>query len=241
MSFFESANFIDAFRDGGCFIFEGEDDPPEVPETENKDGDEQASEPATEDTSENTEQPEAQSEQPKEQNDTPEDLKQNTADTVNSDSQKKVNKPTLNADQIAKKFKESGALKQVLTYAGKFLRNKKGATERDVLPYIKSGIEKFCQQQAFSTDPTEIANAIKAVTNSLGATHAKAEQAKAAEAAKKQKAQQAQAAQKQGGGEGAGGDASGGEAPAGGNEAPSGGEEAPATPDAGGGEEAPKE
>lgn len=227
MSFFESTDFIDVFRNGGCFIFEGEDDPPEVPETENNDGDEQASEPATEETSEHTEQPEAQSEQPKEQNDTPEDLKQNTADTVNSDSQKKVNKPTLNADQIAKKFKESGALKQVLAYAGKFLRNKKGATERDILPYIKSGIEKFCQQQAFNTDPTEIANAIKAVTNSLGATHAKAEQAKAAEAAKKQKAQQAQAAQKQGG--------------EGGGEAPAGAEEAPASPDAGGGEEAPKE
>lgn len=224
MSFFESTDFIDSFRNGGCFIFEGEDDPPEVPETENNDGgDEQTSDPTTGETSENTKQPKEQPEQPKEQNDTPEDLKQNTADTVNSDSQKTVHKPTLNADHIAKKFKESGAMKQVLAYAGKFLRNKKGATERDILPYIKSGIEKFCQQQAFNTNPEEIANAIKSVTNSLGMKHAKAEQAKAAEAAKAKKAQDAKAAQQK---------------PA---EAPSGGgEEAPETPDAGG-EEASQE
>ena len=232
MSFFESADFVEAFRNGGCFIFEGEDDPPEVPDVEPSEepAEETPAEPA-EAPAEATEQTEEQkpAEQPEETS-TPDDLKQNTAETVNSDSQKKVNKPTLNADQIAQKFKESGAMKQVMAYAGQKLQGQKDLKEKDILPYIKAGIEKFCQQQSFNTNPEEIANAIKSVTNSLGMKHAKAEQAKAAEAEKAKKAQEAKATQSQGG-----------EAPAGEEEAPSGGgEEAPKAPDAGG-EEAPQE
>ena len=232
MSFFKSADFVEAFRNGGCFIFEGEDDPPEVPDVEpSEEPAEETPEEPAEAPAEATEQTEEQQpdEQP-EKTSTPDDLKQNTAETINSDSQKKVNKPTLNADQIAQKFKESGAMKQVLAYAGQKLQGQKDLKEKDILPYIKAGIEKFCQQQSFNTNPEEIANAIKSVTNSLGMKHAKAEQAKAAEAEKAKKAQEAKAAQSQGG-----------EAPSGGEEAQSGGgEEAPEAPDAGG-KEAPQE
>ena len=231
MSFFESADFVDAFRNGGCFIFEGEDDPPEVPDVEPSEEpaedtpEETAEEPtdATEQTEEQPDTSDAPSQEETEPTETPDDLKQNTAETVNSDSQTKVNKPTLDADQIAKKFKESGAMKQVLAYAGQKLHGQKDLKEKDIFPYIKAGIEKFCQQQAFNTNPEEIANAIKSVTNSLGMKHAKAEQAKAAEAAKAKKAQEAKAAQQKQA-----------EAPSG------GGEETSETPDAGG-EEAPKE
>lgn len=230
MSFFESAEFVDAFRNGGCFIFEGEDDPPEVPDVEPSEepAEDTPEEPADTSAKATEEQPDtsdapSQEEEETEPTETPDDLKQNTAETVNSDSQTKVNKPTLDADQIAKKFKESGAMKQVLAYAGQKLHGQKDLKEKDIFPYIKAGIEKFCQQQAFNTNPEEIANAIKSVTNSLGMKHTKAEQAKAAEAEKAKKAQEAKAAQQK---------------PA---EAPSGGgEKAPETPDAGG-EEAPQE
>ena len=248
MSFYDTADFIEAFRNGGCFIFEGEEGNPDVTEEapedaslENTEGtdEEQSTEgtptPDTPDTPTNDKQP--QGEESTEVS-IPDDVKETSADTVNTDEPSQ-SKQSLDADQIAEEFKKSGALKQTIQYAMNAIKGrgqtvtesaggKNGITLKMLLPYIKAGIEKFCQKHEFMTNVSEMAKAIMITLKSLDAKEVQKEKMKAAQA--KKAAEQKEAAQQSQGDEGSAPEAGGEEAPA---------EEAPA-PDEGG-EEAPEQ
>ena len=248
MSFYDTADFIEAFRNGGCFIFEGEEGNPDVTEEapedaslENTEGtDEKTSTEGTPTPGEQTNNKQPQGEESTEVS-IPDDVKETSADTVNTDEPSQ-SKQSLNADQIAEEFKKSGALKQTIQYAMNAMNaikgrgqtvtesagGKNGITLKMLLPYIKAGIEKFCQQHEFMTNVSEMAKAIMITLKSLDAKEVQKEKMKAAQA--KKAAEQKEAAQQSQGDEGSAPEAGGEEAPA---------EEAPAQDD--GGEEAPEQ
>ena len=245
MSFYDTADFIEAFRNGGCFIFEGEEGNPDVTEEAPEDASLENTEGTDEEQStEDTPTPDAPTndKQPQDEESTevsiPDDVKETSADTVNTDEPSQ-SKQSLDADQIAEEFKKSGALKQTIQYAMNAIKGrgqtvtesaggKNGITLKMLLPYIKAGIEKFCQKHEFMTNVSEMAKAIMITLKSLDAKEVQKEKMKAAQA--KKAAEQKEAAQQSQGDEGSAPEAGGEEAPA---------EEAPA-PDEGG-EEAPEQ
>lgn len=248
MSFYDTADFIEAFRNGGCFIFEGEEGNPDVTEEAPEDASLENTEGTNEEQStKGTPTPDepTNNEQPQGEESTeasiPDDVKETSADTVNTDEPSQ-SKQSLDADQIAEEFKKSGALKQTIQYAMNAIKGrgqtvtesaggKNGITLKMLLPYIKAGIEKFCQKHEFMTNVSEMAKAIMITLKSLDAKEVQKEKIKAAHA--KKAAEQKEAAQQSQGSEGGEGSAP----EAGGEEAPA--EEAPA-PDEGG-EEAPEQ
>lgn len=208
MGFFDTVDFIDEFAKGGCFIFEGEEgdaptppdtdkenpqDPPEneaatdTPPTEDNGADGQTPTPPDNNSPDQAEPPQQ----------TPTDLKQNTADTVNSEDQSKGTM-FVNADTIAQQFIKSGALQKTVQYAvGKLTGRGPSATQPQaktesvampkitlsmIQPYIKAAVEKFCQMSTFRTNVAEMAKAIMELTKSLGVSHVEKEKAKAAKA-----------------------------------------------------------
>lgn len=227
MAFYDSADFVDAFRNGGCFIFEGEEGDPDVTEEAPEDTSVEKAEGDTTDegnngesSDENTE--ENAEEQPADDSPEPEVDQVNTAETVNSDDNT-ASRPRMNADQIVKAFIGAKQLAPTLQYAYKCIGNAKQITLKMVEPYIRAAVEKFCGEK-FNTTVEDIANAISSIVKSLGAKHVQKIKAMAAKAEKNKENKEAES---QGG---SGGD----EAPAeGDDEAPT--EAAPA--EKGGGEE----
>lgn len=208
MGFYDTVDFIDAFAKGGCFIFEGEEgDAPTPPDTDKEnpqdppENEAATDTPPTEDNATDSQTPtppdgnSPKKVEPPQQ--TPPDLQQNTADTVNSDDQSKGT-TFVNADTIAQQFIKSGALKKTVQYAiGKLTGRGPSATQPQVKtesvsmpkitlsmiqPYIKAAVEKFCQMSTFRTNVAEMAKAIMELTKSLGVSHVEKEKAKAAKA-----------------------------------------------------------
>ena len=245
MSFYDTADFIEAFRNGGCFIFEGEEGNPDKTEEAPEDASLEETEGPDENQSpEGTPTPdEPTNEEPQQDQESPEvsipdDVKETSAETVNTDEPSQ-SKQSLDADQIAEEFKKSGALKQTVQYAVNAIKGsgqpvtestggKNGIKLKMLLPYIKAGIEKFCQKHEFMTNVSEMAKAIMITLKSLDANEVQKEKMKAAQA--KKAAEQKEAEPQSQGDEGSAPEAGGEEAPA---------EEAPA-PDEGG-EEAPEQ
>jgi hypothetical protein len=247
MAFYDTADFIEAFRNGGCFIFEGEDDNKEPSKetdevTERESGNNTPAEPA-----ENTDESPAEDTPAEEAPVEEEPTEQTTADApaaepgdVNADGSVK-GKESYTADQIVKEFKSSGAEKAVLQYACSKLQGGKvslqeGAggkptiTLRMLLPYIKAGIEKFCQKQTFTTSVAEMAKAVMRELKSLSAEEVQKQKAKAAQAQKQAARQQEKKEQQQ-----EGGNANAEAAPPADDDA--GGGKAPTAPDEGSEEE----
>lgn len=233
MSFYDTADFIESFRNGGCFIFEGEDE-----QTDNQKGDPDVTEEDPEDASlEETEgtdapkptqkDPDAETQNPNEDSNISDDLKETDAGNVNTD-QPSQSKQNYGADQIVSDYKSSGALRMTLQYAMKSIGKVDQLKIKMLLPYIKAGIEQFCQKHEFNTTVDEIAKAIMITLKSLDAKEVQKEKMKAAQA--KKAAEQKEATQQSQGDEGSAPEAGGEEAPA---------EEAPA-PDEGG-EESPEQ
>ena len=217
MAFYDTADFIEAFRNGGCFIFEGEDDNKEPSKetdevTERESDDDTPAEPV-EDTDESPDEDTPAEEAPVEEEPTEQTAADATAaepGDVNTDGSVK-GKESYTADQIVKEFKSSGAEKAVLQYASSKLQGGKvslqeGAggkptiTLRMLLPYIKAGIEKFCQKQTFTTSVAEMAKAVMRELKSLSAEEVQKQKAKAAQAQKQAARQQAKKEQQQEGG-----------------------------------------
>ena len=252
MAFYDTPDFIEAFRNGGCFIFEGEDgseEPKEdsAPEETETPSEEPSEKPAGE--PQEGEQPQDQpQDQPPPEAEPPasDDVKSADPEAVNTDDDTQ-GKQTLTADEIVKEFKESGALQATLKYAMSHINGGKVAmqegvggkqtiTLRTLLPYIKAGVEKFCQKQTFSTSVAEMAKAVMQVLKSLSAKEVQKEKMKAAEAKKQEEKKQSEEQQQE---QSAPAQDDGGEAPA---EAPSGGgEEAPAPAEGDSEEAAPPE
>ena len=252
MAFYDTPDFIEAFRNGGCFIFEGEDgseEPKEdsAPEETETPSEEPSEKPAGE--PQEGEQPQDQpQDQPPPEAEPPvsDDVKAADPEAVNTDDDTQ-GKQTLTADEIVKEFKESGALQATLKYAMSHINGGKVAmqegvggkqtiTLRTLLPYVKAGVEKFCQKQTFSTSVSEMAKAVMQVLKSLSAKEVQKEKMKAAEAKKQEEKKQAEEQQQE---QSAPSQDAGGEAPA---EAPSGGgEEAPAPAEGDAEEAAPPE
>ncbi len=205
MAFYDTADFIDAFRNGGCFIFEGEEDDNEESNdstdevTERESSDDTPAEP-----DDGTPDEETPTEQPKQDDPVPptENTQAADPDAVNTDDNNK-GKQTFTADQIVQEFKKSGAEKATLQYAMSKLKGGRvslqegtsGAqtiTLRMLLPYIKAGIEKFCQKQSFATSVSEMAKAVMAELKSLSAAEVQKQKAKAAEVQKQAAQKKAQ-------------------------------------------------
>lgn len=241
MGFYDTVDFIDAFAKGGCFIFEGEEgDAPTPPDTDKEnpqdppENEAATDTPPTEDNASDGQTPTPpddnspkQAEPPQQ---TPTDLKQNTADTVNSEDQSKGTM-FVNADTIAQQFIKSGALKKTVQYAiGKITGRGPSAKTESVSmpkitlsmiqPYIKAAVEKFCQMSTFRTNVAEMAKAIMELTKSLGVSHVEKEKAKAAKAQQIADKKQEKSKQPEGGAPAGteasteqGGEPSGGDAP----------------------------
>ena len=241
MAFYDTPDFIEAFRNGGCFIFEGEDGTEEPKEDSAPEETEETSEEPSEEPAEKPQDGEQQQDQPppappEAEPPASDDVKAADPDAVNTDDDTQ-GKQTLTADEIVKEFKESGALQATLKYAMSHINGGKVAmqegvggkqtiTLRTLLPYVKAGVEKFCQKQTFSTSVAEMAKAVMQVLKSLSTKEVQKEKMKAAEAKKQEEKKQAEEQQqKQPQEQSAPAQDAGGEAPA---EAPSGGEEAPA-------------
>lgn len=247
MAFYDTPDFIDAFRNGGCFIFEGEDGSEEPKEDSAPEETETPSEEPSEEPAEEPQEGEQPPPAPPEaEPPASDDVKAADPEAVNTDDDNQ-GKQTLNADEIVKEFKESGALQATLKYAMSHINGGKVAmqegvggkqtiTLRTLLPYVKAGVEKFCQKQTFSTSVAEMAKAVMQVLKSLSAKEVQKEKMKAAEAKKQEEKKQAEAKQQE---QSAPAQDAGGEAPA---EAPSGGgEEAPAPAEGDAEEAAPTE
>jgi hypothetical protein len=197
MAYSINDDFIEAFRNGGCFIFEGEGDSEEpkedsAPEETETPSEEPSEEPAKE--PQDGEQPQDQPPQAPPEAEPPasDDVKAADPEAVNTDDDTQ-GKQTLTADEIVKEFKESGALQATLKYAMSHINGGKVAmqegvggkqtiTLRTLLPYVKAGVEKFCQKQTFSTSVSEMAKAVMQVLKSLSAKEVQKEKMKAAEA-----------------------------------------------------------
>ena len=251
MAFYDTPDFIEAFRNGGCFIFEGENDNKEPGKetdevTERESDDDTPAEPAEEPQDGEQQQDQPPPAPPEAEPTASDDVKATDPEAVNTDDNNQ-GKQTLTADEIVKEFKESGALQATLKYAMSHINGGKVAmqegvggkqtiTLRTLLPYIKAGVEKFCQKQTFSTSVAEMAKAVMQVLKSLSAKEVQKEKMKAAEAKKQEEKKQAEAKQQE---QSAPAQDAGGESPA---EAPSGGgEEAPAPAEGDAEEAAPPE
>ena len=232
MSFYDTAEFIEAFRNGGCFMFEADEGDPDV--TEEDPEDTSLEETEGDDTDEATENTDADAEPPttddtaEDEVDLPDDAKESSADTVNTDEPSQ-SKQSLTADQIAEEFKKTGALKMTVAYAMKSIGKTNKVTLKMLMPYIKAGIEKFCQKQEFITNVSEMAKAVMVTLKSLDANEVQKEKMKAAQA--KKAAEQKETAQQSKESEGGAPEDGGDEAPA-----PDEGGEDVAPPDEGGAE-----
>ena len=254
MAFYDTPDFIEAFRNGGCFIFEGEDgfeEPKEdsAPEETETPSEEPSEEPAEEPQDGEQQQDQPPPAPPEAEPPASDDVKAADPEAVNTDDDNQ-GKQTLTADEIVKEFKESGALQATLKYAMSHINGGKVAmqegvggkqtiTLRTLLPYIKAGVEKFCQKQTFSTSVAEMAKAVMQVLKSLSTKEVQKEKMKAAEAKKQEEKKQAEEKQQE---QSAPSQDAGGEAPA---EAPSGGgeeeeEEEEEAPSEGGEESTPE-
>lgn len=204
MAFYDSVDFIDAFRNGGCFIFEGEEGDPDVTEEAPEDTSVEKAEESTPDegnegksADENTE--ESTEGQPADDSPEPEVDQVNTAETVNSDDNT-ASRPRMNADQIVKAFMGAKQLAPTLQYAYKCIGNAKQITLKMVEPYIRAAVEKFCGEK-FNTTVEDIANAISSIVKSLGAKHVQKIKAMAAKAEKNKENKEAESHGESGGDE----------------------------------------
>lgn len=233
MAFYDTADFIDQFRNGGCFIFEGEEDQEPEQEQSPDESEDEVTERQSDDEPDNgaADVPPPPPEPPQS-----DDVKATDPEAVNTDDENK-GKQTLTADEVVNEFKKSGALKATMQYAMTHLKgSKQTITLRTLLPYVKAGVEKFCQKQTFSTSVAEMAKAIMEILKGLSTKEVQKAKMKAAEAKKQQEKKQAEEQQQQ---QSAPSQDAGGESPP---EAPSGGDEkAPAPADGDAEKEAPQE
>lgn len=233
MAFYDTADFIDQFRNGGCFIFEGEEDQESEQEQSKDESEDEVTERQSNDEPDNGAEDVPPPPPEPQQSD---DVKATDPEAVNTDDENK-GKQTLTADEVVNEFKKSGALKATMQYAMTHLKgSKQTITLRTLLPYVKAGVEKFCQKQTFSTSVAEMAKAIMEILKGLSTKEVQKAKMKAAEAKKQQEKKQAEEQQQK---QSAPAPEAGGKAPA---EAPSGGDEkAPAPADGDAEKEAPPE
>lgn len=233
MAFYDTADFIDQFRNGGCFIFEGEEDQEPEQEQSQDESEDEVTERQSDDEPDNGA---ADVPPPPPEPQQSDDVKATDPEAVNTDDENK-GKQTLTADEVVNEFKKSGALKATMQYAMTHLKgSKQTITLRTLLPYVKAGVEKFCQKQTFSTSVAEMAKAIMEILKGLSTKEVQKAKMKAAEAKKQQEKKQAEEQQQK---TSAPDPEAGGKSPA---EAPSGGDEkAPAPADGDAEKEAPQE
>lgn len=190
-------DFIEAFRNGGCFIFEGEEDKAPGPEeASDKQPDEtsDSTEPSTEETpaedNQETEPPPA--EPPQQDNPAVASSEEASAETVNTDADADNGvKPT--AQKLANDFMSAGNLRVVARKAlhdlGITNPNQKVKVEK-LLPYITKAVEGFATKSSDNYTAADITRAILILANSC--TQSSVDKAKKA-AADKAKAAQKQA------------------------------------------------
>ena len=203
MAFYDTADFIDQFRNGGCFIFEGEEDQDQEQEPKQEESQEESEDEVTERQSDD----DTPSEPDNGAEDVPpppppeppqsDDVKATDPEAVNTDDENK-GKQTLTADEVVNEFKKSGALKATMQYAMTHLKgSKQTITLRTMLPYVKAGVEKFCQKQTFSTSVAEMAKAVMEILKGLSTKEVQKAKMKAAEAKKQQEKKQAEEQQQE--------------------------------------------
>lgn len=185
MTYSINEDFIEAFRNGGCFIFEGEDGQAPGPE-EATDGQEAQTE---ENAEPKTDEPPAD-EQPQQDLVTNADP-ESSAESVNTD-QKADNGVTPTAQKLANDFKAAGNLRLVARTAlhdlGITNPQQKMKVEK-LVPYITKAVENFASKCSDNYTAADITRAILILTNSCSQ--------KAVDQAKKASAEQAKAAEKQ--------------------------------------------
>ncbi len=191
-------DFIEAFRNGGCFIFEGEEDQAPGPEEATIEqpsedtNDESATEPQPTDEqpvddNQNAEQP---VEQPQD-NPAVNSSDEASAETVNTDENTDNGiKPT--AQKLANDFMAAGNLRVVARKAlhdlGITNPNQKIKVEK-LLPYITKAVEGFAMKSSDNYTAADITRAILILANSCTQS--------SVDKAKKEAADKAKAAQKQ--------------------------------------------
>ena len=185
MAYSINDDFIEAFRNGGCFIFEGEDGQAPGPE-EATDGQEAQTE---ENAQPKTDEPPAK-EQPPQDPVTDADP-ESSAESVNTD-QKADNGVTPTAQKLANDFKAAGNLRLVARTAlhdlGITNPQQKMKVEK-LVPYITKAVENYASKCSDNYTAADITRAILILTNSCSQ--------KAVDQAKKASAEQAKAAEKQ--------------------------------------------
>lgn len=198
MAYSINDDFIEAFRNGGCFIFEGEDGQAPGPE-EATDGQEAPTEePAPEAPAEENAEPQTEeqpTEQPAEeqpQQDPATDADpESSAEAVNTD-QKADNGVAPTAQKLANDFKAAGNLRLVARTAlhdlGITNPQQKMKVEK-LVPYITKAVENFASKCSDNYTAADITRAILILTNSCSQ--------KAVDQAKKASAEQTKAAEKQ--------------------------------------------
>lgn len=192
-------DFIEAFRNGGCFIFEGEDGQAPGPEEATNDAEQPsddqapAEEQPTQDNEPQTEEPptEQQPEEQPQQYPSVDAAPEAGADAVNTD-EKTDNGVAPTAQKLANDFKEAGNLKLVTRNALRDL----GITNpqqqlklKKLIPYITKGVEEFAMKSSDNYTTADITRAILILTNSCSQTEV--------DKAKKASADQAKTAEKQ--------------------------------------------
>ena len=182
-------DFIEAFRNGGCFIFEGEDGQAPSPE-EATDGQEAPTEEPAEENAEPKIDEQPAEEQPQQDPVTDADP-ESSAESVNTD-QKADNGVTPTAQKLANDFKAAGNLRLVARTAlhdlGITNPQQKMKVEK-LVPYITKAVENFASKCSDNYTAADITRAILILTNSCSQ--------KAVDQAKKASAEQAKAAEKQ--------------------------------------------
>ena len=199
MAFYDTADFIDQFRNGGCFIFEGEEDQEPEQEQSQEESEDEVTERQSDDDTPSEPDNGAEDVPPPPPPEPPQsdDVKAADPEAVNTDDENK-GKQTLTADEVVNEFKKSGALKATLQYAQTHLKgSKKTITLRTLLPYVKAGVEKFCQKQTFSTSVAEMAKAVMEILKGLSTKEVQKAKMKAAEAKKQQEKKQAEEQQQE--------------------------------------------
>ena len=185
MAYSINEDFIEAFRNGGCFIFEGEDGQAPGPE-EATDGQKAQTE---ENAEPKTDEPPAD-EQPQQDPVTNADP-ESSAESVNTD-QKADNGVTPTAQKLANDFKAAGNLRLVARTAlhdlGITNPQQKMKVEK-LVPYITKAVENFASKCSDNYTAADITRAILILTNSCSQ--------KAVDQAKKASAEQAKATEKQ--------------------------------------------
>lgn len=183
-------DFIEAFRNGGCFIFEGEEDKEpnqEETSTDQPTDDQSANEPPVDDN-QNAEQP---VEQPPHDNPTVDNSEEASAETVNTDNNADNGiKPT--PQKLASDFMAAGNLRVVARKAlhdlGITNPNQKVKVEK-LLPYITKAVEGFAAKCSDNYTAADITRAILILANACTQS--------SVDKAKKTAADKAKAAQKQ--------------------------------------------